>query len=582
MKDEHYPPPTKTLTVFTPKVSPGDAKLPTVSEEKITSYFKKQKELEKEFNAKPVLPPQMLSPAFDPKAPRGRGRPRIYPLSPHSSSQASAASAATKAAAIAFAASKRKSVNFGDTANRNSYTAYDADSDDETFLKKLNAEKSATKTYQISLSEFELMFAALERALDSAKETLPATAKLMNLKKLCTSFILESNAVVGLVESKFSNSNSSNDKKKSDVSWKPSEELVRSDNDSYFSGANFSTQEIIKFSRGELQHLLPEARALNALVMLFGSFNRKQGNNTNSPSNNSSLKNNSIDPILKTRCLKIYNHWLDKREDMSCSFIRCFQEFIMDHWKKQEIIPKIPEDSNETVWKLARQKLLRIRADLDRARLIMDRVRRREKVKRELNIAAIDSFDEYFASLSSELNDEEEEEEDDDGDGDDDSNTDLYFNQRLRRDSIEPLPFTIEYIDPNTPGISDRGIQFSNSFVSSRTVEDNFGSDVLNSSHISGAGWTPLEDKFLLLGVAAYGLGSWSKIRELFCTSKTSIYMNQRFQRLARQRQIKHGSGALTPTSRDTSITKLGVPSVIAGHETGLSQNLQDFVNSVI
>ena len=577
MKDEHFPPPTKTLTVFTPKVSPGDAKLPTVSEEKITSYFKKQKELEKEFNAKPVPLPQMLSPAFDPKAPRGRGRPRIYPISsPHSShsSQASVASAAAKAAAIAFAASKRKSVNFGDTANRNSYTAYDADSDDETFLNKLNSEKGVNKSYQISLSEFELMIAALERALDSAKETLPATAKLMNLKKLCTSFILESNAVVGLVESKFSNSNSSNDKKKPDASWKPSEELVRSDNDSYFSGANFSTQEIIKFSRGELQHLLSEVRALNTLVMLFRSFNRKQGSNTNSPPNN--FINNSIDPILKTRCLKIYNHWLDKREDMSCSFIRCFQDFIMDHWKKQEIIPKIPEDSNESVWKLARQKMLRIRADLDRARLIMDRVRRREKVKRELNIAAIDSFDEFFASLSSEIN-ENEEEENDGENGDD-----LYSSQRYRRDSIQPLPFTIEYIDPNTPGISDRGIQFSNSFISSRTVEDNFGSDVLNSSHISGAGWSPLEDKFLLLGVAAYGLGSWSKIRELFCTSKTSIYMNQRFQRLARQRQIKHGSGGSAPASRDTSITKLGVPSVIAGHETGLSQNLQDFVNSVI
>ena len=142
----------------------------------------------------------------------------------------------------------------------------------------------------------------------------------------------------------------------------------------------------------------------------------------------------------------------------------------------------------------------------------------------------------------------------------------------------KPLPFTIEYLNPAEIDLSERNAHFTNSFVSSRTVEDNFGSDVLNSSHISGSGWTPVEDKLLLLGVAAYGIGSWSKIRELFNTSKTSIYMNQRFQRLTRQRQIKHGANEVS--NRSTTITKLGVPAVLVGNESGLTPNLQRFVNS--
>ena len=92
----------------------------------------------------------------DPNVPRGRGRPRLYPISA-AASAAQAAAAHKAAVAAAVAAAKSKKVNFGETVNKNSYTVYDADEEDESFLANIRIEKGVSRQQLITLEEFEEM-----------------------------------------------------------------------------------------------------------------------------------------------------------------------------------------------------------------------------------------------------------------------------------------------------------------------------------------------------------------------------------------------------------------------------------------
>lgn len=566
VRDEPLLPSSKPSTVFTPSVVPTKTKLPLHPVDKVAAFFKKNKQLAKNEGAKPATTTNH-APALsaDPQTPRGRGRPRIYPINPLSS-QALAAqlskAAADAAAAAAANSSKGRIVNYGERVNKTSYTVYDADDDDEEFLNALKKDKSIPPSQKLSIEEFELMMAVLERALDSAKELLPTTSKFMGLKNLCSSFIQESNSVASIIDERLygpkkgdgkgssfvtsevlagAGSKSSTSAKSTLKRTESSASVALVGSQSVHSSVN-TIDSPEGFTREELAEMVPENRALYVLGVVTAS-----ANDTLKPS-----EPFVPNPVYRNRSLKVYNHWLDKRAGTKCSFIRVYHNFMMEHWKRQDIIPKIPEDANEAIWKSSRQQLLRVRADLDRARLIMDRVRRREKVKRELNIAAIDAFDGYITSSSS--------------------------TGKVSRDlQVTPLPFSIEHVDPDDPEIAERDPGFRNSFTSLRTVEANFGSDILSASQLSAHGWSPLEDKLLLLGVAAYGVGSWLKIRELFRLSKSSVFMSQRFQRLTRQRQIKQSTNG----SRDSSVCKLGIPAVICDSDSGLSANIQRFVNSV-
>lgn len=108
-ESETIAPTAKPLTVFTPRVVKATSKVPAPSLEKIQLFFKKQKELAKESLPKPIPPPAPLPFLLpDPNAPRGRGRPRIYPINAITPAQMAAAAAAAKAAAAAFAKMQRK------------------------------------------------------------------------------------------------------------------------------------------------------------------------------------------------------------------------------------------------------------------------------------------------------------------------------------------------------------------------------------------------------------------------------------------------------------------------------------------
>ena len=274
----------------------------------------------------------------DPNVPRGRGRPRLYPISA-AASAAQAAAAHKAAVAAAVAAAKAKKVDFGAVVNKTSYSVYDADDDDEFFLAQINTEKGVSRQQLVTLEEFEEMMASLERALEIAKETLPSTSKLMDLKKLCRSFIDESNGVASFVDNTFGGIEKG---EKGSVEHTASDDLIESEDFGVYS-TDASAEALRSYTRDELHELVPESQAISLLNLISNAYSEK-------------LKRavpTAQTPQQKARAIKVYHHWLEKRADRKCSFIRCYHNFIMDMWKRQDIVPSIPDDTDEKAWKEA-------------------------------------------------------------------------------------------------------------------------------------------------------------------------------------------------------------------------------------
>lgn len=109
---------------------------------------------------------------------------------------------------------------------------------------------------------------------------------------------------------------------------------------------------------------------------------------------------------------EIYGYWMEKRSRCTTSLVRCFHQYIMDQWRPDDSVAlPLPTDFSVSSMKTAYLHLQRMRKALDRARLITDRVRRREKLKRDVLRASSD--------------DEEDGDDDgnEEGDSDDDGNT---------------------------------------------------------------------------------------------------------------------------------------------------------------
>ena len=104
--------------------------------------------------------------------------------------------------------------------------------------------------------------------------------------------------------------------------------------------------------------------------------------------------------------LNIYEYWLEKRASRKVSLLRCYHNYIMENWQQQKVnsIPSFPEDVKKEDLLETMKKMLRLRHDLDRSRLIIDRIRRREKIKRDiqrLQSISCDQLVEGYTSRSS-------------------------------------------------------------------------------------------------------------------------------------------------------------------------------------
>jgi hypothetical protein len=90
----------------------------------------------------------------------------------------------------------------------------------------------------------------------------------------------------------------------------------------------------------------------------------------------------------------VYLHWRCKRSQCSTSLLRAYHRFIMDLWSRADsVVVPMPSDYLHHSLLDARAELLQVRRALDRARLITDRVRRRERLKRDIVRASSEHFD---------------------------------------------------------------------------------------------------------------------------------------------------------------------------------------------
>lgn len=101
---------------------------------------------------------------------------------------------------------------------------------------------------------------------------------------------------------------------------------------------------------------------------------------------------------------EVYLHWQKKRAAVSTSLIRAYHNYIMELWQRADSVT-LPVSGDFLAGSLAesRQYLIQVRRSLDRARLITDRVRRRERLKRDILRLSGEQLDALRAELSSTL-----------------------------------------------------------------------------------------------------------------------------------------------------------------------------------
>lgn len=251
----------------------------------------------------------------------------------------------------------------------------------------------------------------------------------------------------------------------------------------------------------QLKKLVPEERAISLLSELL---NQAYASSNQSPfAEKAQVSRTSAESQKKAFLLQIYNYWVDKRSKRRISLLRCYHNFIMDNWhQQQDCIPSLAEDQDTKSLENSHSKLLRLRRDLDRSRLIMDRVRRREKVKKDLI---------RIAGESNVANNENK--------------------------------FTLDMVEyENLVEVHHLNLT---SFGSNRSiVETPFKKHERRgaSEGDSAGAWIMDEDKLLLLGVSKLGVGRWCDIRDEYGIQRNSAQMNQRFTALVRRRTSKVNS----------------------------------------
>eukprot|EP00602_Paraphysomonas_sp_CaronLab_P011986 CAMPEP_0185043232 /NCGR_PEP_ID=MMETSP1103-20130426/42786_1 /TAXON_ID=36769 /ORGANISM="Paraphysomonas bandaiensis, Strain Caron Lab Isolate" /LENGTH=940 /DNA_ID=CAMNT_0027583383 /DNA_START=189 /DNA_END=3012 /DNA_ORIENTATION=+ len=160
-----------------------------------------------------------------------------------------------------------------------------------------------------------------------------------------------------------------------------------------------------------LRRMVPEDHAVPLLQDVLGRLNSVRVENAPVKSSTCSRNESSIntdkhgatDPLLSastTRwvAIRVYNYWVSKRAARLNSLLRCYHTFMVNEYQQEVSMPPLPEDFryNELVY--GHDQLVRLRCHLDKARLILEKIRRREKIKRELVKITGDRFDRIFSA----------------------------------------------------------------------------------------------------------------------------------------------------------------------------------------
>jgi len=181
----------------------------------------------------------------------------------------------------------------------------------------------------------------------------------------------------------------------------------------YHRGGSQRERELPRYTKEQIEVLVSPTEAVTLLARVFNAHTSSGSKSSHNGAGAAAASaaggspagkrggENYTETELRPLLLRIFDYWATKRASLKVSLLRCYHQFIMENWKIQsDVLPVLPEDRDATALAAAHAKLVKLRRDLDRARLIVDRVRRREKIKRELVRVAGDALDTYVDGLA--------------------------------------------------------------------------------------------------------------------------------------------------------------------------------------
>ncbi|CAN0187013.1 unnamed protein product, partial [Ectocarpus sp. 8 AP-2014] len=267
---------------------------------------------------------------------------------------------------------------------------YDMDDDDFAFLEQLNGARSARggskmatggdftgeKGWAVSANLFEGMIERLERQESRARDTMVLVEASLRLKeehadaaKRVDQFIKEGDAVLNFAAGVTEDDASS-------------ARRGRSGSNGVDGGGGGATSDV---SGGGL------AGARETTSRRSKGWKGK-GKQPASRSGRSSGGNEEEEEeedraaVSDNQLLDVFRYWAKKREAYGGPMLRCFHPFIMKLWRRMEDPVREAEDQEEGKDPHASPEafdtLKSFRQDLDKARLVVDCVKRREKLKR--------------------------------------------------------------------------------------------------------------------------------------------------------------------------------------------------------
>lgn len=176
------------------------------------------------------------------------------------------------------------------------------------------------------------------------------------------------------------------------------EELKKKKKRPGYAASQLDTARYPAFTEDQLVELVEEGRAVDILQQALDPWwlTSNGGGQEGDPHPNELEGEADAHPMVDLAMgeyKRLYRYWLSKRAGRQVSLLRCYHHFIMDNWSRQPCWPRLPEDDAPRQLREGYKRLLKLRYNLDRARLIADRVRKREKVKRDLLRVSGDAMD---------------------------------------------------------------------------------------------------------------------------------------------------------------------------------------------
>ena len=256
------------------------------------------------------------------------------------------------------------------------YSMYDLDEDDINFYNLL----TETERTILTLNTFRQIIELLERELEVNKRRKNLINESLKVSLNCNNFIKESVKAIDLVKkyiatvenTSFSDIESVSDSNSNNFAIKS----IQNTDLNEILPPQHSIEPTNSYNSQEINYYFKNTIILKLIYELLLFENEII---------NFDLQNLENTVILNDLVQKLYDYYVHKRSELSCSLLRCYHNYIMENWKFDEThIVKRKNDYDLKYLEKQEQELCSLRHDLDRARLITDRIRRRERIKRDL------------------------------------------------------------------------------------------------------------------------------------------------------------------------------------------------------